>query len=100
MNHRHVLALALSCFAAPAVAGDDAIRALATHSGLTERKVAIVLGEPMSQLEQRYVYQDAKYRLERAIGRDTVDRLQDGQTVMIRLPTEGQVGDVVPIAAR
>lgn len=100
MNPRHALALALSCFAAPAVAGDDAIQALAQHAGLTERKVDIVLGQPMSQLEQRYVYQHAKHRLERAIGRDAVRRLQAGETVMIRLPTKGRVGELVPIAAR
>ena len=54
----------------------------------------------MSQLDQRYVYKEAKHRLERAIGRDTVRQLQDGETVAIRLPTEGQVGEVIPIAAR
>lgn len=102
MNPRHALAIVLTCLAAPAVAGngDDAIQTLAQHSGLTERKVAIVLGQPMSQLEQRYVYPGAKYRLERAIGRDTVRRLQQGETVMIRLPTKGRVGEVVPIAVR
>ena len=100
MNPRHALALILSCVAAPAVAGDDTLQALAHHSGLTEHKVAIVLGQPMSQLDQRYVYKEAKHRLERAIGRDTVRQLQDGETVAIRLPTEGPVGEVIPIAAR
>jgi|SRR5688500_7841423 hypothetical protein len=100
MNPQHALALVLSCIAAPAVASDDSLQALAHHSGLTEHKVAIVLGQPMSQLDQRYVYKEAKHRLERAIGRDTVRQLQGGETVAIRLPTEGQVGEVIPIAAR
>lgn len=100
MNPRLVLALLLACAAAPAAADDDAIRVLAQHSGLTERKVAIVLGEPMSQLEQRYVYQGAKQRLERAIGRDAVRRLQEGETVVVRLPTRGQVGEPYPVAVR
>ena len=78
MNPRHALALILSCVAAPAVAGDDTLQALAHHSGLTEHKVAIVLGQPMSQLDQRYVYKEAKHRLERAIGRDTVRQVKVG----------------------
>lgn len=86
MNARHsIILVALFAAAAPAIAGDSVIKLLAQESGLSERKVAMVLGARSAYGEYRYTYHRARGQLERTIGRDAVERLARGERVVLSL---------------
>ena len=69
----------------PAFAGGDVIKLLAQESGLSERKVTMVLGARSAFGEYRFTYPRARAQLERTIGRDAVERLARGEKVVLSL---------------
>jgi hypothetical protein len=90
MNARQTILLAaLFATAAPTVAGDNVIKMLAQQSGLNERKVAMVLGNRSAYAEYRTSYHRARKQLERSIGRDAVERLANGEEVVLSPAGQG-----------
>jgi len=72
------LAAALIAASAPAFAGgDDPCKILAQETGLTERKVNMVLGNRTSFAEYPYTYQRSVEKLRKAIGEGRYDQLMN-----------------------
>lgn len=81
MNTRHIVAIVALAIAAPAFAEDNIISTLADHSGLSERKVRMVLGNRSAYAEYRYTYDRAAKQLEDSIGSENFDRLMAGERI-------------------
>lgn len=80
MNARiALLALAMTA-TAPAFAGSP-ISELADYTGLSERKVRMVLGNRTAFAEYRYTYDRSLAQFKRALGNDRYERLISGQPV-------------------
>ena len=77
------LALALMAAASPALAAgnDDPVRVLARETGLSERKVQMILGTRTAFAEYPYTYARSVERLRSAIGRDRYDQLMGGRLI-------------------
>jgi hypothetical protein len=76
------LAVALMVAAAPAFAGDNPCKKLADETGLTERKVNMILGSRTSFAEYPYTYQRSVDKLRKAIGEGRYDQLMNGGTLI------------------
>lgn len=84
MNTRTAtLAIALMAAATPAFAGgdDDPLRILARETGLSERKVQMILGTRTAFAEYPYTYARSVERLRSAIGEARYDQLMGGQLI-------------------
>lgn len=76
MNTRlALLVAALAVMSAPAFAGDDPFRQLAEESGLSERRVHMILGTRTAYAEYPYTYERSVAKLRKAIGEHRYDRL-------------------------
>ncbi|MDQ3205858.1 MAG: hypothetical protein M3Q40_05020 [Pseudomonadota bacterium] len=75
--------------ATPAWAGTDPVAELAEASGLSERKVGMILGTRTAYAEYRYTYSRALKQFQTAIGEENHLRLMAGES--IRLPYRGQI---------
>lgn len=71
------LAVALMAVSAPAFAGDDPCKVLAQETGLSERKVQMILGTRTSFAEYPYTYDRSVAKLRRAIGEGRYDQLMN-----------------------
>lgn len=71
------LAAALMAVSAPAFAGDDPCKVLAQETGLSERKVNMILGNRTSYAEYRYTYDRSVAQLRREIGEGRYDQLMN-----------------------
>lgn len=71
------LAVALMAVSAPVFAGDDPCRQLAQETGLTERKVQMILGTRTSFAEYPYTYERSVAKLRKAIGEGRYDQLMN-----------------------
>lgn len=71
------LAAALVAVSAPAFAGDDPCKVLAQETGLTERKVNMILGNRTSFAEYPYTYDRSLAKLRKAIGEGRYDQLMN-----------------------
>jgi len=76
------IALAMAV-TAPAWAADP-VGDLSKITGLTERKVSMVLGNRTAFAEYPYTYDRAYKKFVAAIGRDNYDRLMDGEAVALQ----------------
>jgi hypothetical protein len=72
-----LLTAALMAVSAPALAGDDPCKQLAQETGLSERKVNMILGTRTSYAEYTYTYQRSVDKLRRAIGEGRYDQLMN-----------------------
>lgn len=70
-----MLAAALAVMSAPAFADDDPFRQLSEESGLSERKVHMILGTRTAYAEYPYTYERSVAKLRKAIGAQRYDRL-------------------------
>lgn len=71
------LAVALMAVSAPVFAADDPCKLLAQETGLSERKVQMILGNRTSFAEYPYTYQRAVEKLRREIGEGRYDQLMN-----------------------
>lgn len=72
-----ILAAALMAVAAPALAGDNPCKQLAQQTGLSERKISMILGTRTSFAEYPYTYDRSVAKLRRAIGEGRYDHLMN-----------------------
>jgi hypothetical protein len=80
-----IATLALATAAAfPAWAGNDPINELSAITGLSERKVQMVLGNRTAFAEYRYTYDRSLEKFTEAVGRENMKRLMDGESVVLR----------------
>lgn len=77
------IALAMAA-SAPAWAAEDPIGDLSKVTGLTERKVQMVLGARTAFAEYVYTYDRAYDKFVRAVGKDNYERLINGESVALR----------------
>lgn len=82
MNCRIMAVAVAMALPAPAWAG-GALELLAQMSGLTERKVNMVLGARTSFAEYPYTYARAAEKLDAAIGRANHQRLLEGKSIVL-----------------
>jgi hypothetical protein len=76
------LAVVLVAASAPAFAGDrDPVRILAQETGLTERKVNMILGTRTSFAEYPRCYQRSVAKLRKSVGEGRYDQLMNGNLV-------------------
>lgn len=81
---RTIVAIAMAMtLAAPAWAGSGPIAELAEISGLSERKVNMVLGNRTSFAEYPYTYQRALEQFQATVGKENHARLMRGETIAV-----------------
>lgn len=78
-----VLAIAAIAAVAPAYAGKKDIEQLAAYTGLSERKVKMILGCHTCYAEYSYTYQRSLAKFQKALGDDNYQRLMNGELVML-----------------
>lgn len=76
------IVIAISAMA-PAYAGGNEITALADYTGLSERKVKMILGCHTCYAEYTYTYQRSLQKFQKALGDENYQRLMSGQPVML-----------------
>jgi hypothetical protein len=81
MNIRYAFAVIAVLAATPALAEEDLVRTLSEQSGLSERKVRMLLGNRSAYAEYPYTHQRSVEQLEKAIGKDNYQRLISGQRI-------------------
>lgn len=80
-----IATLVLAAAAAlPAWAGNDPITELSGITGLSERKVQMVLGNRTAYAEYRYTYDRSVRQFTRAVGEENYRRLLNGEEVALR----------------
>lgn len=77
------IALAMAA-AMPAWAGDDPIGDLSKITGLSERKVQMILGARTAFAEYPYTYDRALRKFVSGVGKDNYHRLMNGESVALR----------------
>jgi hypothetical protein len=83
MNTRlALLAATLAAISAPAFAGDDPCSQLARETGLSERKVNMILGNRTSFAEYPYTYERSVATLRKAIGAARYDQLMNNSNLV------------------
>ena len=83
MNTRlALLAATLAAISAPAFAGDDPCSQLARETGLSERKVNMILGNRTSFAEYPYTYERSVATLRKAIGAARYDQLKNNSNLV------------------
>ncbi|WP_448674533.1 hypothetical protein [Pseudoxanthomonas mexicana] len=83
MNARTALVVALLSAPFSAQAGDT-IRQLSKHTGLSERRVQMILGNRTSFAEYPYTYQRSVEQFRHALGEENYQRLMNGQAVVLQ----------------
>ncbi len=78
-----LIALAMAV-AAPAWAGEDPVGDLSTITGLSERKVTMILGNRTAFAEYPYTYDRALRKFVSTVGKENYNRLMDGESVVLR----------------
>ena len=68
---------------APAYAGSNDIQQLAEYTGLSERKVQMILGCHTCYAEYRYTYDRSLAQFKRALGEKNFEDLMAGQPVKL-----------------
>lgn len=91
MNRRIIAIAAALALSGPAWAQQDPISELAEISGLSERKVNMLLGNRTSFAEYPYTFIRAQEKFEAAIGRDNYQRLLNGESVAIEYRGEHRI---------
>lgn len=76
------IALAMAV-AAPAWAYDDPIGDLSKITGLTERKVSMIVGNRTAFAEYPYTYDRALRKFVTAVGKENYQRLMNGEAVAL-----------------
>lgn len=77
-------ALVAALLAAPFSAqASDTLQRLSEHTGLSERKVQMILGNRSSFAEYPYTYQRSLEKFRAALGEENYQRLMDGQSVVL-----------------
>lgn len=98
MNTRHALLLA-ALLASPAIAADQAdVRALATHSGLSEPEVRMLL-RGRTAWDHRFPqhFDRIERQLIRSLGEDDYRRLSSGESIVLHVhPAPARVADATP----
>ncbi|MFD0739262.1 hypothetical protein ACFQZQ_08225 [Lysobacter koreensis] len=84
--------------AAPAYAADNVVEQLAHDSGLSVRKVQMILGNRTSFAEYPYTYQRSLEKFQARIGKENYNQLMAGQPIKLRNGAE--VTRALVIAAR
>lgn len=77
-----LLAATLATISAPAFAGEDPCSQLARETGLSERKVNMILGNRTSFAEYRYTYDRSVDKLRKAIGEGRYDELMNNDNLI------------------
>lgn len=70
--------------ASPVYAADSIVEQLASDTGLSERKVQMILGNRTAFAEYPYTYQRALEKFQAAIGKDNYEQLMAGQPIRLR----------------
>lgn len=83
MKNKLALIVLATSFALPAWAGGP-VSDLAGISGLSERKVQMLIGNRTAFAEYRYTYDRSLEKLVAAIGTRNYERLLEGERVVIR----------------
>lgn len=83
MNTRTALVVALLAAPFSAQAGDT-IQQLSEHTGLSERRVQMILGNRTSFAEYPYTYQRSLEQFRHALGEENYRRLMEGQSVVLQ----------------
>lgn len=81
-----LLTAALMAASAPALAGDNPCKLLAQETGLSERKINMILGNRTSFAEYPYTYQRSVEKLRRAIGEGRYDHLMNNGELIAATP--------------
>jgi hypothetical protein len=90
-----IAALVISIAAmAPAYAGSKDIRELAEYTGLTERKVQMILGCHSCYAEYRHNYQRSLKQFKQALGEENFEQLMAGRPVTLDNGIEVRVASV------
>lgn len=89
-----VLAIAAIVAMAPAHAGKKDIEQLAAYTGLSERKVLMVLGCHTCYPEYSYTYQRSLEKFQKALGPENYKQLMSGQPVKLDNGVEVRVAMV------
>lgn len=79
---------------APAYAGSNDIQQLAEYTGLSERKVQMILGCHTCYAEYRYTYDRSLAQFKRALGEENFKDLMAGQPVKLDNGVEVRVARV------
>lgn len=79
---------------APAYAGSNDIQQLAEYTGLSERKVQMILGCHTCYAEYRYTYDRSLAQFKRALGEKNFEDLMAGQPVKLDNGVEVRVARV------
>ena len=83
MKNKLALIVLATSFALPAWAGGP-VSDLAGISGLSERKVQMLIGNRTAFAEYRYSYDRSLEKLIAAIGTNNYERLMDGERVVVQ----------------
>lgn len=83
MNARIVLAAVAIAMTSPAFAYDNPVEELARQSGLSERKVKMILGDRTAYAEYHYTYDRSLEQFKAAIGEANYQRLISGKPVVL-----------------
>lgn len=97
MNARTaLLAVALTATAAlaPAYAGSTTVGDLAEYTGLSERKVRMILGDRSAFPEYTVTYNRSLAQFKRALGEERAEQLLAGETVMLELRPDVRVATI------
>lgn len=91
--------IAIACIAlfvaGPALAGADPISQLADQTGLSERKVRMIVGARTAYAEYRYTYDRSLAKFKAGIGEENYQRLISGESITV----QGKDGVQVRIAS-
>lgn len=79
---------------APAYAASSDITKLAEYTGLSERKVQMILGCHTCYAEYRYTYQRSLNKFKQALGEENFEQLMAGQPVTLGNGVEVRVASV------
>lgn len=88
MKSRHAIAVSvlIAAVLAPAFAQENPISVLAKQSGLSERKVRMLVGNRTAFAEYRATYDRSKRQLIKSVGKANYERLLSGQPIELPPP--------------
>ena len=95
-----LLTAALMAASAPALADDNPVRLLAQETGLSERKVNMILGNRTSFAEYPYTYQRSVEKLRKTIGEGRYDQLMNHGELIAATPETKARALLVVLAER
>jgi len=85
------IAIAMMAVTAPAFAADDPVADLARETGLSERKVQMILGTRTAYAEYTYTYDRSLEKFKAGIGEARYQRLMSGERVTLPSGVEVQI---------